>query len=163
VAIVDQLVNFARTEGQPMSALRIKLNATFADRRVREFEFEQARMFIVGTAHDCDIRVPAEDGHAVSCYHCVLAIDPPRIRVRDLFSRNGTFVNGERIGQGPESIDSTAASGIELKPGDVLRVGGTVFQVLVEVAGRSASPSARRGGNRGFEMLPPLHAAGPNR
>jgi pSer/pThr/pTyr-binding forkhead associated (FHA) protein len=117
-----------------MSAPIVRLHATFSDHRVRDFAYERPRMCIVGPAHDCDIRIPGEDGHEVSCYHCLLVIDPPRIRVRDLFSRSGTFVNGERIAQRPDDLDPDEMPGTDLKHGDELRIGTTVFQVIVEPA-----------------------------
>ena len=124
-----------------MTAPRIRLNATFADRRAREFVFDKPRMCIVGPARDCDIRIPGEDGHDVSFYHCLLVIDPPRIRVRDLFSRSGTFVNGERIAQRPEDLDPDETHGTELKHGDELRIGRTIFHVAVEAAAEVLEPS----------------------
>jgi pSer/pThr/pTyr-binding forkhead associated (FHA) protein len=35
----------------------------------------------------------------ISRYHCLLDINSPDIRVRDLGSLNGTIVNGKKIGQ----------------------------------------------------------------
>ncbi len=124
-----------------MKAPRVRLHASFSDNRVREFVFDRPRMCIVGPAHDCDIRIPGEDGHEVSCYHCLLVIDPPRIRVRDLFSRNGTFVNGERIAQRPEDLDPDEPHGTDLKHGDELRMGRTRFHVLVEAAAEVFEPT----------------------
>jgi eukaryotic-like serine/threonine-protein kinase len=124
-----------------MKAPRVKLQAFFSDHRVREYVFERPRMCIVGPAQDCDIRIPGEDGHEVSCYHCLLVIEPPRIRARDLFSRNGTFVNGERIAQRPDDLDSDESHGIELKHGDELRMGHTIFHVLVEAANELFEPA----------------------
>ncbi|KYC36281.1 hypothetical protein WA1_52005 [Scytonema hofmannii PCC 7110] len=39
------------------------------------------------------------DAVIFSRYHCLLDINPPDIRVRDFGSRNGTYVNGKKIGQ----------------------------------------------------------------
>jgi eukaryotic-like serine/threonine-protein kinase len=123
---------------------RVKLQAIFSDHRVREYVFDEPRMCIVGPARDCDIRIPGEDGHEVSCYHCLLVIDPPRIRVRDLFSRNGTFVNGERIAQCPEDFNPDETHGTDLKHGDELRLGHTVFHVRVEAGADLFEPSLCR-------------------
>ncbi|MDF0552306.1 FHA domain-containing protein [Kamptonema sp. UHCC 0994] len=40
-----------------------------------------------------------ENHRTISRYHCLLDINPPDIRVRDFGSKNGTFVNGKKIGQ----------------------------------------------------------------
>ncbi|MGE3313807.1 MAG: FHA domain-containing protein [Planctomycetaceae bacterium] len=50
--------------------------------------------FIVGREQDCQIR---PDSEFVSRHHCVLLLDDFTLRVRDLGSKNGTFVNGRRI------------------------------------------------------------------
>jgi len=84
---------------------------------------------VIGRSRECQVRIPAPE---VSRKHCLLEIDPPCVRVRDLGSRNGTFVNGVMIGrrttsepklQGSRDRDSA----IELQPCDELLVGQTVF------------------------------------
>ena len=52
---------------------------------------------LIGRAEDCDLRPESE---FVSGYHCVLLLDEYTLRVRDLCSKNGTLVNGRRIGTG---------------------------------------------------------------
>src|SRR5580704_5667361 len=52
---------------------------------------------LIGRAEDCDVR---PDSEFVSGYHCVLLLDDYTLRIRDLGSRNGTLVNGRRIGAG---------------------------------------------------------------
>jgi predicted component of type VI protein secretion system len=86
----------------------------------------------------------------VSRHHCLLAIDPPRVWVRDLGSLNGTFVNGEKIslrdpdqkmdGPGPE-----APPGRELADGDEVSLGRWVaFRVHVGGPEEAAAQPARR-------------------
>jgi pSer/pThr/pTyr-binding forkhead associated (FHA) protein len=52
---------------------------------------------LIGRAEDCDLR---PDSGFVSNYHCVLLLDDFTLRIRDLGSKNGTLVNGRRIGTG---------------------------------------------------------------
>ena len=73
----------------------------------------------------------------VSRRHCQLDIDPPHIRVRDLGSRNGTFLNGDRIGRRNESQSAQEAHAFEmpahdLKGGDEVALGSALISVSIE-------------------------------
>jgi pSer/pThr/pTyr-binding forkhead associated (FHA) protein len=69
----------------------------------------------------------------ISRHHCKLAIDPPSIRIKDLGSRNGTYINGKPV----EAIESAltkvseARKGQVVQSGDLLTIGGTTFRVDV--------------------------------
>src|SRR5262249_35961468 len=102
----------------------------------------------VGGAGVCRRRLPDSLATAdVSRRHCLLDIDPPHVRVRDLGSKNGTYVNGKNIGQRqpgrpPEAAPADAVA-YGLEEGDELRVGGTIFRVSISGQGGDA-----RGPNR---------------
>lgn len=97
----------------------------------QRYVYDAPTVCIVGRQADCDVRLPSDVDHAqVSRYHCSLHIDPPRIQVSDLGSGNGTFVNGQKIGQLVSMIDRS--SGYELKHGDQLQLGYTVFTIAIE-------------------------------
>jgi len=85
--------------------------------------------FFVGRAEDCQLRVHSE---LVSRHHCVFVVEEGFVAVRDFHSKNGTFVNGDRIT--PE---------VELKPGDRVQVGPLEFEVQISVA-RETPKSAPR-------------------
>jgi len=112
----------------------------------KEFVFEHPAVCVVGRAEDCDIQLPPDGEHAdVSRHHCLLEIDPPNVQIRDLGSRNGTYVNGEKIGQRlhgqvPGDEDLSLFAPHPLKDGDLFRVGNAVFRV--EVAVPSEVPEA---------------------
>ncbi len=85
------------------------------------------RALYVGRDVGCDVRFHAEQDTLVSRNHAVIEWQlpedaPPRFSVSDLLSSNGTFVNGERIGE--------AAA---LKPGDHLRFGHGGPEVIFTV------------------------------
>jgi pSer/pThr/pTyr-binding forkhead associated (FHA) protein len=83
--------------------------------------------------------VPLAFDRTVSRVHCVIEPVASRWCVRDLTSRNGTFVNGERIwGEQP------------LRPGDEIRVGTVRFVVRLEDAGAHGDQTV------GAETGPPL-------
>ncbi|MDX1946380.1 MAG: FHA domain-containing protein [Pirellulaceae bacterium] len=73
---------------------------------------------LIGRDDGCHLRPQAE---AVSRKHCVIITTDTEVAVRDLNSRNGTYVNGERI-----------AEDTVLLSGDVLRVGPLEFEMQIE-------------------------------
>lgn len=72
---------------------------------------------VLGRDRGCALRVPSGQ---VSRRHCSFAVSADGVRVRDLGSSNGTWVNAERV---------TEAS---LKAGDLVSVGPMVFVVRVD-------------------------------
>jgi pSer/pThr/pTyr-binding forkhead associated (FHA) protein len=84
--------------------------------------------FFIGRAEDCHLR-PRSD--LISRHHCVLILEERLAAVRDFGSKNGTYVNGERVG-----------TERELRDGDVLKVGPLEFQVsLTEVVAAKKRPA----------------------
>lgn len=71
--------------------------------------------FVIGRASDCTLRAGSE---AISRHHCAIVRREGGMTVRDLGSRNGTYLNGEKI-------DAETA----LKNGDVVRVGTLEFRI----------------------------------
>jgi len=64
-----------------------------------------------------------------SRFHCVIEKDTEGFRVRDLESRNGTFINGK-----PLRGDSS------LSPGDVVKIGNTEIKLVVPAPSSRATP-----------------------
>jgi pSer/pThr/pTyr-binding forkhead associated (FHA) protein len=82
--------------------------------------------FFIGRGEDCNVR-PASD--LVSRHHCVLILDEDYLAVRDLGSKNGTFVNGQRVrGETP------------LKDGDHLLIGVLEFVVRTGAEAAKVKP-----------------------
>ena len=73
--------------------------------------------FLVGREEDCHLR-PNSD--LVSRHHCVFTVDDFSLRLRDLGSTNGTYVNGQRL-----------VGAVNLKPGDRVLIGKLDFEVLI--------------------------------
>src|SRR5262249_29794501 len=92
----------------------------------------------IGRSHDCDVCLTREDPDlTISRYHCLLEIDPPVVRLHDLGSRNGTFVNGETVGQrrrgtSPFEAPPADTSPRTLRNGDCIRLGSMTFLVAIE-------------------------------
>jgi pSer/pThr/pTyr-binding forkhead associated (FHA) protein len=120
-----------------MSYVKVKLTVTAGSLEGKEFVFERPARCLIGRASDCDILLPRNCLADASRRHCLLDVDPPEVRVRDLGSRNGTYVNGGLIGQRPASLPPEEANGCEsaacpLHHGDVIQVGDTAFRVIIE-------------------------------
>ena len=62
----------------------------------KTFEYDEKTRIFIGRQEDCGIVMPESK---VSRYHCVLEITPPEVKLQDFYSLNGTFLNGEKIGQ----------------------------------------------------------------
>ena len=76
------------------------------DGRTKTFQLP-SESSVLGRRHDCDLQIALKE---VSKRHCQLTIDNSTLKVRDLGSTNGTFVNGERIDE------------IEAKGGDYITI-----------------------------------------
>lgn len=117
-----------------MNSGKIQLTVTRGLYKGERFEFKKPARYIIGRSEDCDIPLPTNYVHAnISRHHCALevAMDPPSVQVIDLGSRNGTYVNEEKIGQ-RESADPSPEYEFAphaLADGDELRVGDTIFRV----------------------------------
>jgi eukaryotic-like serine/threonine-protein kinase len=122
-----------------MLPVRITLTVTEGSLKGEEYVFHDATRCVVGRSPDCDIALPMDIlNRDVSRYHCAFEIEPPTVRVRDLGSLNGTFVNGEKIGQRPARMapDELDLEGVhDLHDGDEVRLGGTEIRVNVEMLG----------------------------
>ena len=106
----------------------------------KELSFKSPGTCLVGRAPDADVQVTKNGACFVSRHHCLFEIVPPRIRVRDLGSLNGTFVNGRIIAlnsrrQKIEGARPQEAHWHELHAGDVVSVGALQIRVVVLFAG----------------------------
>lgn len=81
---------------------------------------------LIGRAEECDVRPLSEE---VSRRHAAVIVGPADVWVEDLGSRNGTFVNGNRIEAKTKVVD-----------GDMIRVGSLELRVSCQ------TPAAAQGG-----------------
>ena len=71
---------------------------------------------IIGRKEDCDLRIPLA---AVSRRHCEINKEGDSVKLNDLGSSNGTFLNNKRVQEA------------NLKPGDHIVIGPVVFTVQI--------------------------------
>jgi len=72
---------------------------------------------VIGRRHDCDLCIPLM---VVSRRHCELSLNKETVKIRDLDSRHGTFLNGNRINEAT------------VKPGDYIKIGPLTFLLQVD-------------------------------
>jgi pSer/pThr/pTyr-binding forkhead associated (FHA) protein len=82
---------------------------------------------ILGRRPDCDLCIPLQ---VVSRRHCQLSQETDFLKVRDLKSSNGTFLNGTKV------VDETKA-----KPGDKIQIGPLTFVVQIDGQPAEVSPA----------------------
>jgi eukaryotic-like serine/threonine-protein kinase len=118
-------------------AAKVKLTVEKGRLRGEEFVFDAPARWLVGRGEDCSPRLPNDlECRLISRHHCLLEIDPPAVRVFDLGSRNGTFVNGRLIGRRPKCYEPEGPAPLPgsecvLADGDELDIGPIVFRVSV--------------------------------
>lgn len=84
---------------------------------------------VLGRGENCDLRVPLV---SVSRRHCEITVSGDQVKVKDLASSNGTYVNNQRVN---ESL---------VKAGDRLVVGPVVFTVQIDGVPEEIKPIRTR-------------------
>jgi predicted component of type VI protein secretion system len=93
-----------------------------------------AGKLLVGRAPDCDVHAKSE---FVSGHHCLFLLDEQTFRIRDLGSKNGTLVNGRRIGTIP----------VNLAHDDIVSIGDIYFLVDLKHATAATAPGQSQTGS----------------
>lgn len=96
--------------------MQVELVFVTAGGQIKSRHLESGR-YVIGRDTRCDLRVPSPE---VSRQHCEISIDRDAVRVRDLKSSNGTWVNSERVDE--SSLDA----------GDLISVGPVVVVVRID-------------------------------
>lgn len=97
---------------------------------------------VLGRLPDCDVRV---NSNMVSRRHAELCVDGDHITIRDLGSGNGTFVNGNRLGE--ETVSLGGGDRVKLGP------------VLIRVEGEGPPADPRCEGTNVVNQAKPAAAA----
>ena len=113
----------------------VHINATAGPIMGKVFSFEEHDAFLFGRLDECHCCLP--DDQQVSRRHFLVEVNPPDARIRDFGSLNGTYVNEKKIGsrekgETPEQGQKRKYPEVDLKDGDTIRAGDTVFLVKIE-------------------------------
>lgn len=95
--------------------MKIQLEVIDGPYQGKVFTFDRRDTFLVGRTEQAQLSFP--DDRSFSRHHCMLEIVPPKCRVRDLGSTNGTLVNGAPVQEA------------ELADGDVIVCGKTRLRI----------------------------------
>src|SRR5262245_3190751 len=141
---------------------RVSLEVVAGPIQGRQFQFDGHDTFLFGRSPDCHAELSQDDSTA-SRHHFILEVNPPAARLRDLGSLNGTYVNGQKYGgrarnMSPEEGARQALAQVDIRDGDTIRVGATVFTVRVEGV-RTPTPVAAMSAQVGSSALLPLTPA----
>jgi predicted component of type VI protein secretion system len=97
--------------------VEVKLIVLEGKHKDREIPLPET-IFMIGRDKQCHLRPHCA---SVSKLHCAIAAWAGRVRVRDLKSRNGTYLNGQRI-----------EDEVVVRDGDQLRIGSLVFSFRIK-------------------------------
>ena len=96
--------------------MRAKLQITGGSSAGRTIEIKLPQ-FVIGRATGCHLRLNSD---AISRQHCAFLVNEKEVVLKDLGSRNGTFLNDEPL-----------KKPVVLKTGDKLQLGPLQFEVLI--------------------------------
>ena len=109
--------------------MRVKLRVMQGAQAGREVIIPVSE-FLIGRGEECHLR-PRSD--AISRQHCAIVVSEKQVVVRDLGSKNGSYVNGQRV-EGEQVVQA----------GDQFQVGPLEFEIVIEhVLGGAKRPAAR--------------------
>jgi len=91
---------------------------------------------VIGRGEDCDLRVPLL---SVSRRHCELRVQGQTLKLKDLASSNGTYVNSSRVTEA------------DLRAGDRLAVGPIVFTLQIDGEPQDIQPAKPKAQKAGAE------------
>ncbi|UUO17176.1 serine/threonine-protein kinase [Dolichospermum heterosporum] len=116
----------------------ITLTITTGKLSGKQYIFDSRTTCLIGRNDDCYLSIPDQFDQRVSRYHCLLDINPPEIRIRDLGSLNGTYINNTKIGgrQSHQNAEEAAKLNFpeyDLQHGDHITVGDTILKITTEI------------------------------
>jgi hypothetical protein len=113
-------------------ATTVRLKVLTGPHKDRKYCFCGPTKCHVGRAFDCFVRLSGteRDLH-ISRHHCQLDIDPPLVRIEDLGSQNGTYINGKKVEPMSKQVAAIPSfeTVVDVLHGDLITIGGTTFRV----------------------------------
>jgi hypothetical protein len=113
--------------------MRITLTVVAGPHKGLKFSFSRHDTFLVGRSKHAHFRLAVKDKY-FSRVHFMVEVNPPKCRIIDMGSRNGTYVNGTRLLYA------------DLHHGDQIRAGHTVLKLSFHPEGDDADMAAASAG-----------------
>jgi serine/threonine-protein kinase len=149
--VSDLVLSVLSRPAEPPAALPrpcVTLEFTRGQLQGQKRSITEPTTLLFGRHPDCEPCFSDKEHNRVSRHHALVEINPPDVCVRDLGSRNGTFVNGELVGKRPPGTepDRKHASAEKDIPngGEVVLAteGGVAFRVHIVVPARCVACGA---------------------
>lgn len=110
-----------------MVGMAVVLQVQEGSRRSSELRYESPALVTFGRGTDCTVVLDDPNNPPqLSRRHCALQVTPPRVWIRDLGSKNGTWLNGDRV-------PVTEGDGIPVASGDRVQLGDVAIDVFVKI------------------------------
>jgi len=98
--------------------VKLRLGFRTGHHRGQVLEFEPPRTLVLGRSSQTDVQIYDE---RISRRHCALRLEGNSVRLKDMGSNNGTYVNGAEVRE------------VALTTGDVITLGSTEVEVQIHV------------------------------
>ncbi len=115
----------------------LELNFTEGENKGARLKLPSSGEIVIGRSQACDICLTERK---ISRKHAVILFFEGRYFLEDMGSTNGTYINGERV-----------EGRVELSSGDIVRIGGSVMEVII-TPDESEVPAADRDGGAVAEL-----------
>jgi serine/threonine protein kinase len=121
------------------AAMRVTLTVTAGPSTGQVFSFAGHDVFLVGRSRRAHFRLPADDEY-FSRLHFMVEVNPPKCRLADMGSKNGTSVNGGKV------------AATDLEDGDLIQAGTTVLSVAIQDSDRPTGRPDSAAPTRAFSI-----------
>jgi serine/threonine-protein kinase len=110
--------------------MKITLRVIAGPHKGRKFAFGGHDTFLVGRSKRAHFRLATKDKY-FSRIHFMVEVNPPQCRLMDMGSRNGTYVNDQKV------------SRADLRAGDRIRAGRTILVLSMKKSRSAVAPVAK--------------------
>jgi len=110
--------------------MKMTLRVIAGPHKGRKFAFDGHDTFLVGRSKRAHFRLATKDKY-FSRIHFMVEVNPPHCRLMDMGSRNGTYVNDQKV------------SRADLRAGDRIRAGRTILVLSMKKSRSAVAPVAK--------------------